>query len=148
MDEKIDELFKQGVIDDISVNEFVESRKFVDQKIRELFAQLGITRAVSNTDRELFNAWNYTYNINAEIMEYAVGQAKNKYMAMQHLGKMLAYYHSHNITELEEAKKCKIGEAINNRSVSSTSPEKKFKTRSYSDKNFENLYTDIDKINM
>ena len=108
LDTMINKFYKLGLIDIEDINNFIADLKLVDEKIKEVLSSLGLERNVIQQDRNFYNTWVNDWNINEELLNYAITLSYDKYQPMQFLNKVLAKFHTNNVVSVEDAKKVEI----------------------------------------
>lgn len=143
----INQFYKLGLITKESIENHLDNLRQKDSAIANILEKLGIIRNVNKFDREYYNTWLFNWQINEEVLEYAISLSKDKVSPMQFLNKILSVYHNKNITTLEQAKEEKI-EAFGgygNSSVKSTQL-KRAKKHEYTKAEFDAMFTSIDEV--
>ena len=88
-----------------------------------------------------YKTWIYDWNLNSDVIEYAVTLAFGKYMPMQYLNNVLSRYHTSNVNSVDEAKKI----IISNTSTQTTTG-KEAKKREYTKEELDSLFDNIYEI--
>jgi len=145
LNNSVNAMFKVGVLTMASIDSYMQDIVKNDMKIASILSELGINRAVVSQDRAFYKAWVYDWNLNDEIIMYAVGLSKGKYSAIQYLNRILADYHQSGITSLEDAKSHKLSCAPS-AEKSGAGVSKKAGKREYSRKELESLFDDITEV--
>ena len=136
----VNNMFKLGVINAPSIDNHIEDIVKNDSVIKKLLQDIGIDREVNSVDRSLYKTWLYDWNINPELISFASTLAKDKYLPMQYLNKVLAEYRSKAISTIDEAKKIVVD--ISSPKAATPSPKAATK-RDYSKKELDSLFDNI-----
>ena len=140
MNNKIDQLFKMGLLTINSLNSYLEEIVENDSKIKEILERLGIERAVITSDRNLYKTWLYTWNISTELLDFAIENSVDKYMPLQYLNKLLSSYYIKGIKTVEDAKKQTFDFGGSKRVVKEN---KKPEKRNYTAKELNGLFDNV-----
>jgi len=133
-------LFKVGVITSQTIDNYIEDIVKNDKIIKDLLCSMGINREVNATDRGLYKTWLYDWNLNADIIEYGASLAKDKYLPIQYLNKVLAEFRNAGVKTLDDAQKINISTGA---SVVAKQSPKEAKKRNYTKKQLDSLYDNI-----
>lgn len=145
----INQFYKLGLITKESIENYLDALKEKDHAIAKILEKLGIIRSVNKFDREYYNTWLFNWQINEEVLEYAIFQSKDKVSPMQFLNKLLSVYHTKNIKTAEEAKKENINFVNNSYAKSTTTKStmaKRAEGHTYSKEDLNSLFTSINEV--
>ena len=142
----INNLFKIGILTSASVDSYLNDIVKIDGVIANILAELGIDRGVIASDRNMYKTWLYSWNITEEVLWFGVSISKGKYSAMQYLNRVLAEYHTNNISTEDDAKKHKLSFVSNSVTGKENTNPKSAKKREYSKKELDSLFDDITEI--
>lgn len=95
---------KAGCTDKQSISQYVAHQVQVDDTIRQLIVSTGSSRGVSNSDRDLYKIWTFTFGFNFEIINYACSLALGKPYAFGFANNILSKWKTSNVSTLDEAK--------------------------------------------
>ncbi len=136
-DDTIKRLYKLGVVDIDSFNNFISQMAKNDEKIKEILHDLGMKRKVNETDRKLYTTWTEDWGFSADVIAYACTLSRDKGNPIQYLNKILSLWHGQGINTVELAK-------TNASQVESKQPNTY--TRQYTQDELSNVFTNIDEI--
>jgi len=105
MEGKVNSMYKLGLINSTSIDNHIQDLAKFDSKIKEILEKLGIERGVSSSDRTMYRTWIINWQLDEELILYAVSSSSGVNAPMQYLNKILASYHENNVKSVEEAKK-------------------------------------------
>lgn len=145
MELRIDKFFKLGLVTLEAINEYIADIINIDENIKKILEKLQLARQVNSNDRYMYNLWTNTYNINENLLDYAISKSIGVSQPMQYLNKILCNYHLNNISTVEQAKnEDKKFEAKDN----NNKPETKniVRTRNYTTEELNAFFTNIDDI--
>ncbi len=147
LNNNINSMYKLGILTLASLDSYMQDIVKNDNVIADMLGKLGINRGVIAGDRSMFKVWLYDWNLNKEIIDYAVDLSVGRYSAMQYLNRVLSEYHANNITTVESAKNFKLsfGSSIQNGAKNTTS-SKVAKKREYSKKELDSLFDNIEEV--
>lgn len=142
LDKIILKLYKLGIVDENAIEQYLLSILKQDNEIKNILKKCGINRKVNSQDREFYKTWKFSWNINNELLDFAISKSKNKNMPMQYLNKILSKWHTENITTIRQAEKC-ITENT------STQKSTKFnKGREYKKEDLDALFDSLEEIDI
>ncbi len=134
-------MFKLGILTSDAIDNYLQDIVKNDKEIAKILDKLGIDRNVNSNDRMFYKTWIYDWNLNSDVIEYAVTLAFGKYMPMQYLNNVLSRYHTSNVNSVDEAKKI----IISNTSTQTTTG-KEAKKREYTKEELDSLFDNIYEI--
>lgn len=134
-------MFKLGILTSDAIDNYLQDIVKNDKEIAKILDKLGIVRNVNSNDRMFYKTWIYDWNLNSDVIEYAVTLAFGKYMPMQYLNNVLSRYHTSNVNSVDEAKKI----IISNTSTQTTTG-KEAKKREYTKEELDSLFDNIYEI--
>jgi DNA replication protein DnaD len=137
MDEVIEKFYKLGLTSPSSIDTYITEKVAKDKLIRELLANLGITRNVANIDRDFYATWTDMWKFTPDIINYGATLSVDKGSPMAYLNKVLSSWHEKKITKLDDAKK-----------VNYTAPAINMTRHSYSDEELNSLFANIKEVEL
>lgn len=140
MNIKVNQLFKLGLLSEESINAYLEDLISKDQEIFEMLEKLGINRNVNATDRLFYKTWTIDWQLNSELVDYALKLSIGKYMPMQYMNQILAKFHENKVETIDEAKKLNIGKDFG------SSSKNDYVKREYSNKQLNSLFDNLDEV--
>ncbi len=141
----IQKFYKKGLVNIEDITKHLEYLLTVDEKVKEILTKLGIERRVIGLDREFYQTWINDWEINNEVLDYAITLSSDKYQAMQFLNKLLSKYFKENVKTVEDAKKIDINFGT---TISKGKDKKEAPTRSYNKKDLDSLFTIIKEVDL
>ncbi|MGI5842448.1 MAG: DnaD domain protein [Christensenellales bacterium] len=143
MDHTIKKLFKLGVVSFESLEEYFGQLTNVDKEIKKILTNLGLTRNVNSSDRTFYSVWMENWKISGELLEYAISLSVSKVQPMVYLNKILSNFFENSIKTVEEAKALALKES---QQKTTAKPQEFFKGRSYTSKDLNALFDQVDEI--
>lgn len=137
---QVHNMFKSGVLTSAALDNYMQEIVKNDENIDNILNELNLDRFVNSTDRMFYKTWLFDWKLSDEVINYAVTQAKGKYMPMQYLNKLLSEYHNANVKSIDDAKGVNLG---SQKIVSKSANSKEAKSREYSKKELDSLFDDI-----
>ncbi len=138
----VQKLYKLGILTKSALDEYLENIVNIDNQIKKLLEDLGISRRVNSFDRESYKTWKNSWGLNDEIIEYAASLSKDKLSPIQYMARLLASWHEQNITSLDEAKR------LSPKPATVQTPKTEIKGRSYTKQDFQAMVQSIDEIEL
>ncbi len=104
----VNKFYQSGLITLNEIKGYVKEQEKYDEKISKYLDALGIFRRVNDVDRSFYFTWVNEWNLNEELISYAISQAKGASMPLREANRILSQYFQRNIKTVEEAKNIKI----------------------------------------
>lgn len=101
----INKLFKLGIVNLESYQQYLRDNLATDNKILEVLSTLGLNRLVNNQDRNFYQVWTENWGFSHDVIIYASTLANGKSNAIQYLNQILSNWNSQGTKTLEMAKK-------------------------------------------
>lgn len=120
MDETVKKFYKQGLLSESAINSFISEAVSIDEDIKRILSLAGVTRNITAWDRDYYRTWTYSWKMPTGVIEYAATLALGKGNASAYINSILASWHEHNVTSVEEAKKCSFAEPKEKQNVVTT----------------------------
>lgn len=108
LDQTIMKLFKLGVIDLQSIQQYLNNIIAQDNAIKIILEKLGLSRFVNRQDRDYFRTWVEDWHMPSQLIDFAIEKSLNKNLPLRYMNKLLSIWHSKNISTKEEAEKCPV----------------------------------------
>lgn len=143
LDDKINKFHKLGIISKTAIDEYVSEVVAVDNEIKEILTNLGLSRNVNSYDRDMYRVWTTTYNQSKDLIDYALSKSIGKTQPVIYLNKLLVYYHDNNITTVEQAENANFEP-----SGASNASKHKVITHSYTKQEFNSVFANLDEIDI
>ena len=121
LDNNLAKLYKLGIIDENSIEEYVNNLLQKDQILKNLLEKIGITRHITHQDREFFKTWTENWKFGTELIEHAAEKAIGKNLPVQYMNKLLSLWFSNGVKTVEEANNVKVDFSYSNKT---NKPEK------------------------
>lgn len=141
MNEVVSKLYKLGLVSLQAIQQYINELKSVDEQIKQILQKLGLSRRVTQRDREQFNTWTNIWNLPAELIEYGAEISKDKSQPFLYFTKVLNSFHEKNITNLEDAKA--VSKTISSNNFNAN---KGLFTHSYTDDELNTLFDNLKEI--
>lgn len=135
----IEKLYKLGLVSLTSIQQYINELKTVDEQIKNMLEKLGLSRRVTQRDRELFNTWTNIWNLSFDLLDYGIEISKDKAQPFLYLTKVLNSFHEKNVTTVEEAKN--ISKNLLN--TNNFNANKGMFTHSYTDEELNTLFDNL-----
>ncbi len=145
LDQMVQKLYKLGIVTLDGLSQYLEKQKKEDQGIADVLTKLGLTRPVNPIDRNFYQTWTIDWNLPTQLIEYAISLSSDKALPMQYLNKILSYYHTNNISTVEQAQKQNISFAS---PVKEKTKKSGIKQRQYTKEEMSNLIQNIKEIDL
>ncbi len=142
MDVIIQKLYKQGCVSLEAITQYINELNLIDANINKIFEKLSIARNVTSRDREMYNTWCNEWNINENLLNYAIELSVGKNLPLQYLNKVITNFHEKGIETIEEAEKFK------DKFVSTVDNKPNMNTRSYSDEELNRLFDNLKEVDI
>ena len=146
MNIQIQKFYKLGIVSVDSLNEYLNQIIMQDDEIKQIIEKLGQTRNVNNFDRECYDNWKNNWQIPTELIYFATTYANGKPQPMKYMNKILSTWHTKNITNIEDAKKCEDMPETTKQTQNKT--QKDYKERSYTKEEISSLFTSLEEIDI
>lgn len=140
MNNTVDKFYIQGLTTVDSIENYFGEIIEVDNKIKKILKNIGLSRNVNTWDRDFYRTWTYVWNFSDEIIEYASTLAVNKTHPLAYINKILSDWFKNNINTLEKAKQQKV--VVEN----TTQNKHDFKQRSYSPEQINALFDNLNEV--
>ncbi len=146
MNIQIQKFYKLGIVSVDSLNEYLNQIIMQDDEIKQIIEKLGQTRNVNNFDRECYDNWKNNWQMPTELIYFATTYANGKPQPMKYMNKILSTWHTKNITNIEDAKKCEDMPESTKQTQNKT--QKDYKERSYTKEEISSLFTSLEEIDI
>ncbi len=101
-------LYKLGIININSYNQYLSDILATDNKIKEVLETMKLTRNVNNMDRTFYSTWTNDWKFDHSVVLYGAELSKDKQNAIQYLNKLLSIWNSKGSKTLDEVKLVKV----------------------------------------
>lgn len=89
VNDQINRLFRQGVVTDEALSDYIRNRLTIDTEVKEIFELAGLARKVVQTDREQYTLWAGTWGIPSSTIKLAAATAKGLSFPMSKINNMM-----------------------------------------------------------
>lgn len=144
MHERVNSLFKAGLVTEQSIKNHISQTNKTDASIKAILSKLGIERMVVSSDRMLYQTWTNTWQHSAQLIDYAITLSVGKEMPLAYLNKILSTYFFEKITTVDAAKK--LTSSFGGKKSKTVTSAKKPEQRSYSASQLNSLFDDITEV--
>ena len=72
MDNKIQKLYKIGLVSSSSLDGYMNELQQTDKQIKKVLEEVGVDRLVSSYDRDYYWTWFFSWNLSDELILYAL----------------------------------------------------------------------------
>lgn len=146
MDNYIKKLFKQGIVNQQALNEYIYELTCFDDLIYQIFEKLGISRNVKSSDRTLYKVWTKEWNFEQEVLLYVSSMALDKSSPLSYLNKILSNFFKQGLMTIEQVKQNETLISLNKK------PQETSKTslaiQNYSDEQLLAMFDDLDGVKL
>lgn len=101
-------LFKLGIVNLTSYQQYLNDNLATDGKIKEVLTHLNLARNVNNADRSFYSVWTNDWGFTHQIVLYGADLSAGKTNALQYLNKILSNWNGANLKTLEQVKQTKL----------------------------------------
>lgn len=101
-------LFRLGIVNLTSYNQYLNDNLAMDSKIKEVLTHLKLARNVNNGDRSFYAVWTGDWGFAHDVVLYAADLSAGKTNALQYLNKILSNWNTAGTKTLEQAKQTKV----------------------------------------
>ena len=101
-------LFRLGIVNLASYNQYINDNLAMDSKIKEVLTHLKLARNVNNGDRSFYAVWTGDWGFAHDVVLYASDLSAGKTNALQYLNKILSNWNTAGTKTLEQAKQTKV----------------------------------------
>ena len=140
MKQMVNRFFKLGLLEENSINSYIEKQIEIDKKIENIFSNCGHIGIISNRDREFYHTW-IEWGYDDEIILFVSSNINEKAFPMQAINRKMAMLNQKNIKTLEEAKKILAQKTI---SPKIEEKDKEFEYHQYSEKQLKQVLADFE----
>ncbi len=144
MNNTINKFYKLGYTTLNGITQYLEEKLSQDSEIKEILTKLNIDRKVNSYDRDMYNMWTSVWKLSKDMIDHATTLSAGKSSPMQYLNQILSTWHNAGLKTLAEAKAYKNAAPVSN--STSTKPDNKVITRSYSASELETLFDNLDEV--
>lgn len=89
VNDQITRLFKQGVVTDEALSDYIRNRLTLDADVKEVFELAGLTRKVVLSDREQYTLWAGAWGIPTNVIRLAASMVRGMNFAMSKINNMM-----------------------------------------------------------
>lgn len=140
MNNVVNKFFALGLLTETSIDEYLHAQIAQDGKIRKIIESSGLSRQVTQSDRDLYRTWTADWGFDDELILFAAAQAAGRTYPTPYINQLLSTYRKNGIDTVEKAEK--FGAAL----APKQAPQANFEQRNYSDEELRSIITSIDKL--
>ena len=145
MDKTVSKFYKLGILSIEAFRQYMKEILAEEGKVKDILTKLGIERSVNFIDRENYKVWKENWQINDDMIDYAISLSKGKDNPIKYLSRILSDWHSKGIKNIDEAKQTT---PLLSQSESLTKKDQNFTGRSYSPQEINALFQSIDEVDV
>lgn len=146
MNTYINKLFKLGIVNIETLNEYLGTILEEDEKIKDILQSLNILRNVNKFDRDFYHVWTTEWNIDSKVLDEGIKLSKDKVSPMQYLNKVLSFWHANGVKTVNDIQKHEF--------VDTTAPNRdkkadnKYIKRDYSKVDLNALFDNLEEVDI
>ena len=141
----IDKLYKNGVVNLASLEEYLDELAMYDDKIQTVLRKCGLARATTSNDRVLYRTWTDQWHMPQELIDYAAELAAGKKSPLSYVNTLLADFKQHGISTAEQAADHRMKFALNTAATAQKAIiGADIQRRHYTDEQIMSLFTALD----
>lgn len=137
MNNVVNRFFSLGLITPDGIDEYLRAQIAIDGKIREVISVCGLSRQVTQTDREFYRTWTADWGFDDALIKYAAAQAAGRTYPTPYINQLLSSYRKNGITTVEQAQRF---------TPAKPAPQPNFEQRTYSDEELRSIITSIENL--
>jgi hypothetical protein len=103
MDQLADRFFKQGLLNEESINNYIREQTETDQKITDIFEACNHSGLITNKEREFYRIWR-EWGFDDETILFVATLADKNPFPIQNINRNLALLYQNNIYDITSAK--------------------------------------------
>ena len=138
MDKQISKFYKLGIVNVQSLNQFFDEVLLQENKIKDILSKLGLSRNVTNLDRECYRNWINYWQMSEELIDEAINQAQGKVQPIVYMNKLLGEWHKQNIKEVKQIPSAP--------KTSKAKLSRNYDERNYTKEELNSLFTNLDEV--
>lgn len=139
----VKKLFKLGIIDSISFNQYLQSILKVDDNIKQILSNIGTTRRVNEYDRNYYKTWTENWNMSNELILHASILSAGKSSGIVYMNKILSNWYTAKITTVEQANQS-LPHA--SKFEKNNKPADNFEQKKYTSEELSSLFSNLDEV--
>lgn len=140
----INKLYKEGVVNNDSINEYFEGTLRRDIEIKEILEKCGLSRNVTTWDRDAYRTWTYNWDFKQDLLLYCAECSTGKNQPIAYMNKMLSNWHDQKINSVEMAKKTTV--LSDNKSKPQNENKARIITREYTKEELNSVFSNLDDL--
>lgn len=105
MNGTVEKFYKQGLITEQSIEDFIQSAVEKDEFIQSVFETAGLSRNITARDRDSFKMWTQGWGMSKELILLAAKKAQGLPNTIPYMNGILSNWYNAKITTVEEAEK-------------------------------------------
>lgn len=150
LSDKIDKLYRIGVTDLGSLEQYFAQVVAEDKQIEQLLRKAGLERRVNQKDRALYKIWTVDWNMPQDVLDFVAEKAVGSANPVAYVNKVLADFRRDGVQTLEQARKQAETHAATNNAAQPKNTNKKLiggreiERTTYTDEELRSLLTALD----
>ena len=141
MNETVDKFYRQGVISSQDLDEYLARAVALDNRIKDVLLNAGLSRQVTSRDRDSYKTWSYSWKMSYDMIMHAASLSQGAGNPIAYMNSLLSAWFNKGIDTIEKAKQDKP--EVGFKSNADTKVEKSY-TAEQLNAMFDNLsYEDI-----
>ena len=140
----MDKLYKNGIVNLVSLDNYFAVMSDTDAKIQSILAKCGLDRRTTANDRLLYKTWTEVWNMPLELILFAAELAAGTASPLAYVNRVLSDWKQRGVTTVEQAKQNKTSE----KSVAATTATfvggTAIERRHYTDEQINALFSALD----
>lgn len=141
----IDKLYKKGVTNVISLDDYLNKLSETDNTIQTVIHKCGLVRRTIPNDRALFRTWTEDWNLPLDVIYYAAELSAGATNPLSYVNRILSDYKQQGVTTVEQAIAHREKFARNAAATTATViAGKDMERRQYTDDEISALFTVLD----
>jgi DNA replication protein DnaD len=141
MNNVINNFYKQGITSSGSIDDFIAKKISDDKEVKGVLGLLGLKREPNASDRDFYQMWRGAWSFSQDVINYAATLGKDKTSPMAYMNKILSSFYEQKITTVEGAKTAA-------KNVTASTEQKQFTRHSYSDRDLNRLFSNLDEVKL
>lgn len=137
MNDVINKFYKMGLIDEISIDHYLNNLLKNDERIKILLEKADVRKNITASDRNYYRTWTEDWGFNDDLIMYAAELSAGRARAFTYTNKVLSNWKRDGVTTLEQAEKRKSP-------VPTDTPKQDYIQRTYTQDELNALFDDID----
>lgn len=104
MNETVEKFYRQGILSQDSLQEFMSEATKSDEQIRKFLEEAGLSRPITTRDRDCYRTWTHVWKMDENLIMYAATLSRGNASPVPYINSILANWYSAGIKTVDEAK--------------------------------------------